>query len=172
MDLHLRANSRRTTRRSQRIVLVASRFNEPITKALIEGATQTLTRDGITRDHIQLIWVPGAFELPVAAASVAATMRPHAIISVGCVIKGETPQYAAIGQAVAIGLTQVSVQTGIPVTFGVIVAGSAVQARERAGGRMGNRGQEAALAALAMIDVVQQLGRLPGSRSIRSVAVS
>jgi 6,7-dimethyl-8-ribityllumazine synthase len=140
-------------------VLIASRFNESIAQALVQGARLTLRRHGIAPDHLRTVWVPGAFELPVAAACVAAGRRPDAIIALGCVIKGETPQYAAIGQAVAQGLGHVSVTAKIPVTFGVIVADSFAQAKARAGGRMGNRGSEAALAALAMVGVLRQLSR-------------
>jgi 6,7-dimethyl-8-ribityllumazine synthase len=95
----------------------------------------------------------------VAAAHVVAAQRPRAIVALGCVIKGETPQYAAIGQAVAQGLTHVSIMTGIPVTLGVVIADSAAQARARAGGHVGNRGSEAARAALEMVEFQQRLRR-------------
>lgn len=145
--------------RGKRFILLASRFNESITRALVAGSRTTLERYGVLRANIRTLWVPGAFELPVAAASVAAAQQPDAIIALGCVIKGETPQYRAIGHAVSVGLAQVSVSRRIPVTFGVIVADSFAQARARAGGRVGNRGSEAALAALAMVDFQRQLAR-------------
>jgi 6,7-dimethyl-8-ribityllumazine synthase len=143
--------------RNAKFILLASRFNESITQALVAGARTTLERHGVPRTSIHTLWVPGAFELPGAAARVAASLRPDAIVALGCLIKGETPQYAAIGHAVAHGLTQVSVSARIPVTLGVIIAASSAQARERSGGRMGNRGSEAALAALAMADFQRQL---------------
>ena len=140
----------RRARRRPRIVIVASRFNESVTKALAAGAVDACRRRGIAPSAIRTLWVPGAFELPVAAAQAAARLKPKAIVAVGCVIKGETSQYAAIGQAVAGGLAQVSVSSKIPVGFGVIVAESFDQATARAGGPRGNRGAEAADAALEM----------------------
>ena len=138
--------------RGKRFVLIASQFNESITRALIRGAEAALRRDGVSARHIQLLWVPGAFELPVVAARVARTRpRPHAIIALGTLISGQTPQYEVLAHAVAQGLSQVSVETGIPVTFGVIVATTVTQARARAGGSMGNRGKDSALAALAVL---------------------
>jgi 6,7-dimethyl-8-ribityllumazine synthase len=151
--------------------LVASQFHASITQALVDGARGALARHGVPASQIRLVWVPGAFELPVAALTLARRERPEAIVALGCVLKGETPQYAAIGQAVANGLTQVALATETPVTFGVIIAESPAQARARAGlpaaptrrrkdaaqagGRAGNRGSEAALAALALIALRQ-----------------
>ena len=138
-------------------VLLASTFHEDVTNALTQGALDTLTREGILLGQVRILRVPGVFELPGAAAAVARSLRPCAIIAVGCVIKGETPQYLALGEAVLNGLTQVSVLEGIPVTVGVIIANSLAQARARTGGRIGNRGSEAAEAALQMVAVTSQL---------------
>lgn len=143
--------------RGRPIVLVASQFNGPITQALVDGALEALQESGVARRRIRVFRVPGAFELPVAAATVAAALRPQAIVALGCLIKGQTPQYAAIGQAVAQGLAQVSVNERVPVGFGVIIADSVAQARARAGGAVGHRGREAALAALEMIEFTQTL---------------
>ena len=137
-------------------VLLASTFHEDMTNALTQGALDALTRQGISLDQIRIFRVPGAFELPGAAAAVARSLRPCAIIAVGCVVKGETPQYLALGQAVLHGLTQVSVMEGLPVTAGVIIADSLAQARARAGGKVGNRGREAADAALQMVALTLQ----------------
>jgi 6,7-dimethyl-8-ribityllumazine synthase len=145
--------------RGNRFVVIASRFNESITQALVAGALKTLERYGVPRANVRTVWVPGAFELPVAVATVSAAWRPKAIITLGCLIKGQTPQYAAIGHAVAQGVTQVSVSTGIPVALGVVIAGSYAQAKARAGGRVGNRGSEAAEAALEMVDLLRKLPR-------------
>jgi len=145
--------------RDKQFVIVASRFNKAMSQALVEGATQALVQYGVLREHIETVWVPGAFELPVAAQSVAEALQPHAIIALGCVIKGDTPQYAAIGHAVAEGLAQASVSTKIPITFGVIVADSVRQAQARSGVGAGNRGREAAYAALAMVDLFDRLSR-------------
>ncbi len=149
-----------------RIGIVASQFNESVTKALLDGAQDALTEAGVARGCIETVSVPGAFELPVAAAAMASSGRVDAIVALGCLIRGETPQYAAIGQAVANGLMQVSVTQRIPVGFGVLIADSFAQAKARAGGRRGNRGQEAARAALAMIPRVWAIGRA-GSRRRR-----
>jgi 6,7-dimethyl-8-ribityllumazine synthase len=152
-----------------RVTIVASQFNHEITNRLVEGARNALQQYGVRPSAISTWWVPGAFELPVAAVSVAAR-KPDAVIAVGCVLKGQTPQYLAIGEAVANALAQVSIMTKIPVTFGVIVADSMLQARARAArpgersGRAGggiacNRGREAALAALATIGVLAKVRR-------------
>jgi 6,7-dimethyl-8-ribityllumazine synthase len=140
-------------------VLVASEFNPSITRALVDGARKTLVRYGLPASRIRTVWVPGAFELPLAALRGAEAPGTRAVIALGCLIRGETPQYAAIGHAVADGLTHVALKTKVPVTFGVIIAESMRQAKARAGmsaGRAasGNRGSEAALAALAMMDIV------------------
>ncbi len=161
----------------KRFVIVASQFNRPITLALIRGATSVLHRSGASASNIRVLWVPGAFELPVVASRVArARPRPDAIIALGALIRGETPQYEVLAQAVAQGLMDVAVRHGIPVTFGVIVAASLAQAKARAGlpappllrsakqsvrgqagGAICNRGEEAALAALAVLQLFNKL---------------
>ena len=142
----------------RRFVILASRFNEPISLALVRGARDVLRRAGVAATHVQLVWVPGAFELPVVAARlVQAKRRPHAIIALGALIRGQTSQHEVIAHAVAQGLSQVAVTATIPVTFGVIVAATPAQARARAGGAQGNRGAEAALAALAVLRLFERL---------------
>ena len=131
-------------------MLVASQFNPSITQSLVHGARATLARYAVPASRVKTVWVPGAFELPLAALREAKRKQTRAVIALGCLVKGKTPQYAAIGHAVADGLTQVALKTEVPVTFGVIIAESMAQAKARAG----NRGSEAALAALAMMDVV------------------
>ena len=141
--------------RGKRFVILASQFHEPLSRALIDGAIRTLRRHGASKGAIRVVWVPGAFELPVVAARlVRRRPRPDAVIALGALIKGDTPQYAVLANAAAAGLTEVSVRTGIPVTFGVIVADTLAQARARAGGSKGNRGREAALAALAVLKLL------------------
>ena len=159
-DLRLDRRRRAAERRGAkpwRIALIVSQFNEAITSSLVRGARQALLAHGVASHHITELRVPGAFELPVAAATVASALRPDAMVALGCLIKGETPQYDAIGRVVAQGLTQVAVESKIPVTFGVIIADTAAQAKARAGGASGNRGQEAALAALELLDAFQGL---------------
>ena len=158
----------------KRFVLLASEFNKPITRLLVRGATDLLQRHGAASRSIRVVWVPGAFELPVVAARAARRRpRPHAIIALGALIRGETRQYEILAQAVAQGLAQVSVRERLPVTFGVIVAETLAQAKARAGlpaprrsrggkarqagGSMGNRGAEAAAAALAVLRLFDTL---------------
>jgi len=130
-----------------------------MTRRLLEGARRALIQQGISRSKIRVVWVPGAFELPLAAAAAANDLHPRAIVALGCVVRGQTPQYAALGQAVTSGLAQVSVTWRVPVGCGVIIADSVAQAHARAGGTMGNRGREAALAAVEMMRVTRQLQR-------------
>ena len=142
----------------KRFVILASAFHAPIARALLRGAVGVLRRAGASPSRIRILWVPGAFELPVAAARLARSRpRPHAIIALGVLIRGQTPQYEVLAHAVAQGLTQVSVERGIPVPFGVVVAETVAQAKARAGGSFGNRGAEAALAALAVLRLFETL---------------
>ncbi len=153
------ARNRRASRRRPKVVVIAAQFNHAITRQLADGALAALAQHGIPKRAIRTLWVPGAFELPVAAAYAATTWHPEAIVAVGCLIKGQTSQYAAIGHAVAEGLAQVSVQQGVPVGFGVIVAETFAQATARSGGRVANRGRDAALAAIAMMDLFRSVGQ-------------
>lgn len=144
---------------STRVVLIASQFHPAIARALVRGATTVLSRSGVRPSRIRLLWAPGAFELPVIAARVARRRpRPQAIIALGALIRGDTPQYDVLAHAAAQGLVRVAVDTGIPVTFGVIVATTLAEARARAGGSMGNRGAEAAAAALEVLRLFKRAG--------------
>ena len=144
--------------RTKRFIIIASEFHRSLSEALIRGATGVLRRAGVSERHIDVRWVPGAFELPIACARAARSRpRPHAIIAVGALIHGETPQYEVLAHAVAQGLMQVSVNERLPVTFGVIVTQTFAQARARAGGPMGNRGAEAAHAAIAVLRLFEKL---------------
>ena len=144
--------------RGKRFVLIASQFNQPITRALVRGATAVLRQAGAADRNIRLLWVPGAFELPVVAAKVAAARpKPHAIIALGAILRGETVQYTVLAHAVAQGLSQVAVHAVMPVTFGIVVAETAAQANARAGGAAGNRGAEAALAALGVLSLFERV---------------
>lgn len=140
----------------KRFVLIASQFHPSISRALVRGATAVLSRARVPGAGIRLLWAPGAFELPVIAARVARSRpRPQAIIVLGALVRGETPQYEVLAHALAQGLTRVAVESGVPVTFGVIVATTLAQAKARAGGSMGNRGAEAAEAALALLKLFE-----------------
>ena len=146
--------------KGRRFVIVASQFHPAIARALVRGATGALRRAGASSRQIRLLWVPGAFELPVVAARATRIRpRPDAIIALGALIRGQTPQYEVLAHAVAQGLSQVAVSARLPVTFGLIVAKTLTQARARAGGSMGNRGAEAAMAAVATLQLLKRLSR-------------
>lgn len=140
-----------------RFAVVAARFNETITKRLLDGALRALAAGGVAESAIDVHWVPGAFELPQAAALAARSGRYVGIVCVGCVIRGQTPHFDFIAGQAAAGIQRVGLDTGIPTTFGVITALTEAQAWERAGGEVGNRGAEAADAALEMVAFVQTL---------------
>ena len=144
--------------KGKRFVIIASQFHPAFVRALVRGATKALRRHGASTRNIRLLWVPGAFEVPLVAARVAGSCpRPDAVIALGVLIRGQTPQYEVIAHAVAQGLTQVAVTYRLPVTFGVIVAETPAQAKARAGGPRGNRGAEAALAALGVLQLLERL---------------
>jgi 6,7-dimethyl-8-ribityllumazine synthase len=144
--------SRSVRPRRGRFAVVAARFNEGIVKKLVDGAVRALTDAGVAADRIEVHWVPGSFELPLAAQHLAGSRRYAAIACVGCVIKGETPHFDFVAGEAAAGIRQVAMATKVPVTFGVITALTEEQAWARAGGAVGNRGAEAAHAALEMAD--------------------
>lgn len=133
--------------------LVASRFNEFITRELLDGAMDCLRRHGVGDDAVDVAWVPGSFEIPMAAQRLARTGRYAGVICLGCLIQGDTPHFSFIAAEVAKGTAQVSLDTGVPVTFGVITADTLDQAIERAGTKAGNKGFDAALTALEMTNL-------------------
>jgi 6,7-dimethyl-8-ribityllumazine synthase len=141
-----------------RFAVVAARFNERIVKRLLSGALRALSSAGVPDHAIDVHWVPGSFELPQAAASLARTGRFQAIVCLGCVIKGETPHFDFVAGQAAAGIQRVALDTGVPATFGVITALTEEQAWARAGGEVGNRGQEAADAAVEMAAFVRAQG--------------
>ena len=138
-----------------RFAVVAGRFNEPVSKKLVDGAVAALSAHGVTGPDLEVHWVPGSFELGQAAYALAATGRFAAIACVGAVIKGATPHFDYVCSAAAQGITHAALATGVPITFGVITALTEEQAWERAGGPVGNRGEEAALAAIEMAEFVR-----------------
>ncbi len=141
-----------------RFAVVAARFNEPITKRLLDGALRALAAGGVAESAVDVQWVPGAFELPQAAAYLARTGRYAGIVCVGCVIRGQTPHFDFVAGQAAAGIERVALDTGVPTTFGLITALTEAQAWERAGGSIGNRGTEAADAALEMASFVETVG--------------
>jgi 6,7-dimethyl-8-ribityllumazine synthase len=146
----------------KRFGVVVARFHEPISARLLDGAVEALSRHGVREKDIRVVWVPGSFELPQAALALARTRRYHALICLGVVIRGETPHWEHVARTAAHGISQVGLSTGIPAAFGVITAETEEQAWARSGGKV-NRGEEAALAALEMARLVDQLGRRRGS---------
>jgi 6,7-dimethyl-8-ribityllumazine synthase len=140
-----------------RFAIVASRFNSFITERLISGALDALHRSGASDDNVEMIRVPGSWEMPVAVSTVLAQKRHDAIVCLGAVIRGETPHFDYIAAEVAKGLAQASLATGIPVAFGVLTTNSLDQAIDRAGAKSGNKGFEAAMTAIEMANLLRQL---------------
>ena len=133
-----------------RFAVLAARFNEEISEKLLAGALGSFATHGVPRKSVDVHWVPGSFELPQAALALARTRRYAGIVCVGVVIKGETPHYDYVARAAADGIGRAALDTGVPISFGVITALTTEQAWARAGGAVGNRGEEAALATLEM----------------------
>ena len=143
--------------RHLRVAIVASRFNETITRSLVHGAADCLARHGVPGEDTTLVWVPGAFEIPIAAHRLALSGEVDAIVCVGAVIRGDTPHFDFVADHALRGIADVARATGIPVACGVLTTDDVAQAADRAGGKMGNKGFEAALAALEMANLLQGL---------------
>jgi len=141
---------------NQRFGIVVSRFNEFITNKLLSGCMDTLIRHGVDQDNIDIAWVPGAFEMPLAAQKMAA--RDYdAVICLGAVIRGATPHFEYVSAEVTKGIAQVGLNTGKPVIYGVITADTIEQAIERAGTKAGNKGADAAVTAIEMVDLLKNI---------------
>ena len=143
--------------KGKKFVLVAGRFNDFITKQLIDGCLDTLIRHGADKEKIELVYVPGAFEIPLIAQKLARTKGFDAVICLGAVIRGSTPHFDYVASEVSKGVAQVSLDTGIPVIFGVITADTIEQAIERAGTKDGNKGKDAAISAIEMANLISQI---------------
>ena len=148
---------------ASRVVVGCARFNETVTKAVLKGAVAALNERGIAEQDLETVWVPGSFELPLAAAAAAGRDDVSAVICLGAVIRGETPHFDFVSQAAADGILRAGLDHNKPVTFGVLTTDNPEQAFERAGGRIGNKGADAAHAALDMLDVLHQI-RSRGSK--------
>ena len=135
--------------------LVVSRFNEFITKKLLEGAQDALLRHGVNEEDIEIAWVPGTFEIPLIAQKLAQTKRYDAVICLGAVIRGETPHSEYIATEVSKGIAKVGLDTGMPIIYGIITADTLEQAIERAGTKAGNKGFDAAMSAIEMANIVK-----------------
>ncbi len=138
--------------------IIVSRFNEFISAKLVEGAMDALTRHGATEAQVSLIKVPGAFEIPLAAKKLAESGQYHAIICLGAVIRGSTPHFEYVAAEVSKGIANVALESTVPVTFGVLTTDSLEQAIERAGTKLGNKGWDAAMAAMEMVNLFKELG--------------
>jgi len=138
--------------------LVASRFNEFITKKLVEGAQDALLRHGVGQEDIDIAWVPGSFEIPLVAKRLAQTKRYDAVICLGAVVRGGTPHFEYIAAEVSKGIAKVGLETGLPIIYGVITADTLEQAIERAGTKMGNKGFDAAVTAIETVNLLRGIG--------------
>jgi 6,7-dimethyl-8-ribityllumazine synthase len=141
----------------KRFALVAGRFNELISRKLIEGAIDCLVRHKVARDDITIAWVPGSFEIPLIAKKLAMTDKYDAIICLGAVIRGNTAHFDYIAAEVSKGVAAVALETGKPVIFGVLTTDNVDQAIERAGTKSGNKGFDAALSAIEMVDLIGKI---------------
>jgi 6,7-dimethyl-8-ribityllumazine synthase len=147
-----------------RVAVAVSRFNEQITRRLLSGALDALRGCGVADGAVDVAWAPGAYDLPSVARALASAGRYDAIVCLGCVIRGETThdRYVALGAAT--GLARVSADSGVPVSFGVLTVQTLEQAEARSGGAHGNKGEDAALAAVELADVLKQIAAPPGGR--------
>ncbi len=143
--------------KGKKFAIVVSRFNDFISKRLLEGAIDTLLRHGAKEAEIEAVWVPGAFEIPVVANKIAKSKKFDAVICIGAVIKGSTPHFEYVAGEAAKGVAKVSLDTGIPVIFGVITAENLEQAIERAGTKDGNKGRDAAISAIEMVNLLESI---------------
>jgi len=137
--------------------IIVSRFNNFITKRLLEGAVDELIRHGVKKEDVDVFWVPGSYEIPAAALKIAQSGKYHALICLGAVIRGETPHFDFVANESAKGITHVGLSTGVPTIYGVITTETLEQAIDRAGAKTGNKGAEAALSAIEMVNLFDQI---------------
>jgi 6,7-dimethyl-8-ribityllumazine synthase len=142
-----------------RFGLVVARFNALVTEALLAGCRDALARHGVPEDRVDVAWVPGALEIPLVARRLASSGRYAAVVCLGCVIRGETAHFEYVAGQAAAGIMQVALSTGVPVIFGVLTTDSVEQALSRAGLKGGNKGADAALAAIEMVNLLPRLDR-------------
>jgi 6,7-dimethyl-8-ribityllumazine synthase len=140
-----------------KVAIVVSRFNEFITSKLLSGAEDALKRHGVNEEDVTIVWVPGAFEIPLAAKKLAESQKYDAVITLGTVIRGATPHFDYVSNEVAKGVANVALQSGVPVIFGVLTTDTIEQAIERAGTKAGNKGWEAAVNAIEMANLYRKL---------------
>jgi 6,7-dimethyl-8-ribityllumazine synthase len=139
------------------VAIVVSRFNDLITRQLLAGAQDGLRRHGVEAEKVDVAWVPGSFEIPLVARKLAESGRYQAVVCLGAVVRGETLHFEYIASQVSSGIARVSMETGVPVIFGIITADSLEEALERAGGKMGNKGYDAAVSAIEMANLMRAM---------------
>lgn len=143
--------------KGKRFGIVVGRFNQFIGRQLLEGATDCLLRHGASEEDLEVAWVPGSFEIPVLAKVMAQSKKYDGIICLGVLIRGQTPHFDYIAAEATKGIAQIALSTGIPTSYGIITADTLEQAIERAGTKAGNKGWDAALSSIEMIDLIKQL---------------
>ena len=143
--------------RDVRIACVAARFNDFVVEALVRGALDTLRRHGVPEKQIEIVRVPGSFEIPLVLRKLAMSRRYDALIALGAVIRGDTPHLDYVAGECAAGIGRVALESGVPVAFGVLTTDTVEQAMDRAGGKAGNKGAEAALTAIEMVNLLRRL---------------
>lgn len=142
-----------------RFAIVAARFNSMITEALLSGCRDAFARHGVAEDRLDVAWVPGSFEIPLVARKMAETGRYASVICLGCVIRGETGHYDHVAGQAAGGVLQAGLATGVPVIFGVLTTETVEQALDRSGLKAGNKGVDAAMAAIEMVNLLRTIAR-------------
>jgi 6,7-dimethyl-8-ribityllumazine synthase len=140
-----------------RFALVAARFNQAVVEPLVGGALDALKRHGVADEAIDVVWVPGSFEIPLVAQRLAGSRKYAAVICLGAVIRGDTDHYDHVASGAAHGVAQAALSTGVPVIFGILTCDTLEQALNRAGAKSGNKGRDAAVAALEMVNLLRQL---------------
>jgi 6,7-dimethyl-8-ribityllumazine synthase len=145
-----------------RFAIVVARFNGLVTEALLSGCRDAFARHGVPAERLDVAWVPGSFEVPLAARTLAGTGRYRAVVCLGCVIRGETGHYDHVAGQAAAGVLQAGLATGVPVIFGILTTDTVEQALNRAGLKSGNKGTEAALSAIEMVNLLGQIRAEPG----------
>jgi 6,7-dimethyl-8-ribityllumazine synthase len=143
--------------RDLRFAMIAARFNDFVVEPLIRGALDALRRHGVADKQIDIVRVPGAFDIPIVARKLALSQRYEALIALGCVIRGQTPHFEYVAGECASGIARIALESGVPIAFGVLTTDNAEQAVDRAGGKAGNKGADAALVALEMANLLRRL---------------
>ena len=143
--------------KSCKIAIVVSRFNSFMTQAMLDGALDTLSRHGLDTEKLNVVWVPGAFEIPLVCKKLAESKKVDGIVALACVIRGATPHFEYVSSEVSKGIAKVTLDEGLPIGFGIVTADSIEQAIERAGSKSGNKGADAALSVVEQINLFKQI---------------